>query len=135
PVEAANAGRVAFTGPNGIYGNMVVLDHGLGLASLYAHMSEVVVTVGQTVAKGETLGRSGETGMAGGDHLHVAMLVHGTYTNPLEWWDEAWIRERIARPLTDAGIALAGITDGGLSPAADTPTAGPARRSRWRSPR
>lgn len=117
PVEAANAGRVTFTGPNGIYGNMVVLDHGLGLHTLYAHLSEIAVKVGQTVARGEALGRSGETGMAGGDHLHFAVLVHGVYVNPLEWWDEHWIRDRIAQPLVEAGIALAGITDGALTPA------------------
>jgi murein DD-endopeptidase MepM/ murein hydrolase activator NlpD len=117
PVEAANAGRVTFTGPNGIYGNMVVLDHGLGLFTLYAHLSEIAARVGQTVARGDVLGRSGETGMAGGDHLHFAMLIHGVYTNPLEWWDEHWIRDRIARALVDGGISLAGVTDGALTPA------------------
>jgi murein DD-endopeptidase MepM/ murein hydrolase activator NlpD len=116
PIEASNAGRVAFTGANGIYGNMVVLDHGLGLATLYGHLSEIAVKVGQTVARGEALGRSGETGLAGGDHLHFAVLVHGVYTNPLEWWDEHWIRDRIAKPLVDAGIALPGVTDGTLTP-------------------
>ena len=72
PVEASNAGRVVFTGPNGIYGNMVVVDHGLGLMTLYAHLSDIAVKVGQTVQRGEALGRSGETGLAGGDHLHFA---------------------------------------------------------------
>lgn len=135
PVEAANAGRVAFTGPNGIYGNMVVLDHGLGLFTLYAHLSEIAVKAGQAVAKGEALGRSGETGMAGGDHLHFAVLVHGVYVNPLEWWDEHWIRDRIAQPLVEAGIALAGITDGALTPtpagaAPEPPTRRPQRARR-----
>ena len=131
PVEAANAGRVVFTGPNGIYGNMVVLDHGLSLFTLYAHMSEIAVKPGQTVARGETLGRSGETGMAGGDHLHFAVLVHGVYVNPLEWWDDHWIRDRIARPLAEAGIALAGITDGALAsaPAGAAPEPAAPRRA------
>ena len=136
PVEAANAGRVTFTGPNGIYGNMVVLDHGLGLHTLYAHLSEIAVKVGQTVGRGEALGRSGETGMAGGDHLHFAVLVHGVYVNPLEWWDEHWIRDRIAKPLAEAGIALAGITDGALTPvpagAAPEPPARRTQRARRR---
>jgi murein DD-endopeptidase MepM/ murein hydrolase activator NlpD len=125
PVEVANAGRVVFTGPNGIYGNMVVVDHGLGLFTLYAHLSEIAVKVGQVVSRGEALGRSGETGMAGGDHLHFAVLVHGVYVNPLEWWDEHWLRDRIAKPLADAGIALAGVTDGPLTPTAapSTPAA------------
>ena len=133
PVEASNAGRVVFTGPNGIYGNMVVLDHGIGLMSLYGHLSEITVKVGQTVQKGEPLGRSGETGLAGGDHVHFALLVHGIYTNPIEWLDEHWLRDRVAKPLADAGIALPGITDGtpaaGASPA---PAAPPPRR---RAPR
>jgi murein DD-endopeptidase MepM/ murein hydrolase activator NlpD len=133
PVEAANAGRVVFVGPNGIYGNMIVLDHGVGLMSLYGHLSEITVKVGQTVQRGEPLGRSGETGLAGGDHLHFAVLVRGVYTNPIEWWDEHWLRDRVAKPLADASITLPGITDGapatGASPAPATP---PARR---RAPR
>ncbi len=134
PVEASNAGRVAFTGPNGIYGNIVVLDHGLGLSTLYGHLSEIAVKVGQTVAKGEMLGRSGETGLAGGDHLHFAVLIHGVYTSPLEWWDEHWIRDRIAKPLAEAGITVAGITDGALTPVA-TPSAPPPKPRAARSPR
>ena len=135
PVEASNAGRVVFTGANGIFGNAIVIDHGLGLFSLYAHLSEIAVKPGQTVAQGEALGRSGETGLAGGDHLHFATLVHGVYTNPLEWWDEGWIRERIARPLAEAGIALAGVTDGALPSVAPAPAARPVRRSNRRGPR
>jgi murein DD-endopeptidase MepM/ murein hydrolase activator NlpD len=127
PVEAANAGHVVFTGPNGIYGNMVVVDHGLGLFTLYAHLSEIAVKGGQAVGRGEALGRSGETGMAGGDHLHFAVLVHGVYVNPLEWWDEHWLRDRIAKPLVDAGIALAGVTDGALAPTAASSAPTPPR--------
>jgi murein DD-endopeptidase MepM/ murein hydrolase activator NlpD len=134
PVEASNAGRIAFIGPNGIYGNMVVIDHGLGLATLYGHLSEIAVKVGQTVARGEALGRSGETGLAGGDHLHFAVLVNGVYTNPLEWWDEHWIRDRIAKPLVDAGIALPGVTDGALTPVAEKPAPAPPPRAN-RKPR
>jgi murein DD-endopeptidase MepM/ murein hydrolase activator NlpD len=129
-IEASNAGRIVFAGPNGIYGNMVVVDHGLGLMSLYAHLSDIGVKVGQTVTKGEGLGRSGETGLAGGDHLHFAMLVHGVYTSPIEWWDDHWLKDRIAKPLVDAGIAVPGITDGvkaGGSAEAGTPA--PRRRA------
>ena len=89
---------------------------------------------GQAVAKGETLGRSGETGLAGGDHLHFAALVRGVYTDPREWWDDAWIRDRIARPLAEAGITLAGITDGALTPAPGT-WATPARQGARRARR
>lgn len=110
-VLAANGGRVAFAGDNGIYGNTVILDHGLGLASLYAHLGEMSVGVGQQVAQGESLGRSGMTGLAVGDHIHFAMLVHGTYTNPPDWFDAKYIADRIAGPLLEAGIALPGLTD------------------------
>ena len=136
PVEASNAGRVVFTGPNGIYGNMVMLDHGLGLMSLYAHLSDIAVKVGQTVKKGEALGRSGETGLAGGDHLHFALLVHGVYTSPIEWWDDHWLKDRVAKPLVDAGITVPGVTDG-VSPAASTsgPTAPPPPSKRRTPPR
>jgi len=134
PVEAANTGRVVFTGPNGIYGNMIVLDHGLGLFTLYAHLSEIGVKVGQEVKQGEALGRSGETGLAGGDHIHFALLVRGVYASPLEWWDPHWLRDRIAKPLVDAGVSLAGITDGSLAPVASAPDSGghPASRPRRR---
>ena len=89
-----------------------MVDHGLGLMSLYGHLSDIAVKVGQTVQKGEALGRSGETGLAGGDHLHFALLVRGVYTSPIEWWDDHWLKDRIAKPLVDAGITLPGITDG-----------------------
>jgi murein DD-endopeptidase MepM/ murein hydrolase activator NlpD len=132
PVEASNAGRVVFTGANGIYGNMVVLDHGLGLMSLYGHLSEIGVKVGQTIRKGEALGRSGETGMAGGDHVHFAVLIHGVYTSPIEWWDDHWLRDRIAKPLVDAGVTVPGVTDGvaASSSRGEAPTAPPPPRRR-----
>jgi murein DD-endopeptidase MepM/ murein hydrolase activator NlpD len=130
-IEASNAGRVVFTGPNGIYGNMVMVDHGLGLMSLYAHLSDIAVKVGQSVQKGEALGRSGETGLAGGDHLHFALLVHGVYTSPIEWWDDHWLKDRIAKPLVDAGITLPGITDGvAAGPSGSGPVAPPPPKRR-----
>jgi murein DD-endopeptidase MepM/ murein hydrolase activator NlpD len=112
---------------------MVVLDHGLGLMSLYAHLSDIGVKVGQTVQKGEALGRTGETGLAGGDHLHFALLVHGVYTNPIEWWDDHWLKDRIAKPLADAGIALPGITDGVSAAGSASEPAAP--RAKRRAPR
>lgn len=94
-VEAANAGGVVFAGDLGIYGNCVIIDHGLGVHSLYGHLSEVAVAVGDTVAKSQSIGRSGATGLAGGDHLHFAILVGGYYVDPLEWWDPKWVRSHI----------------------------------------
>ncbi len=91
PVEAANAGTVIHAAYLGIYGNCVMLDHGLGLMSLYAHMSQIDVAEGQTVRQGEILGKTGKTGLAGGDHLHFSMLVQGLAVTPLEWWDPKWV--------------------------------------------
>lgn len=95
PVLAANRGRVVFVGPMGIYGNTVILDHGCGLFSMYAHLSLIDVEAGMTVDKGNVLGRTGSTGMAGGDHLHFAMIVQGVFVNPVEWWDPHWIQDNI----------------------------------------
>jgi murein DD-endopeptidase MepM/ murein hydrolase activator NlpD len=102
PVSAANTGRVLYAGALGIYGNCVVLDHGMGVQSLYAHLSSLDVEKGDRVTKGEPIGRSGMTGLAAGDHVHFSMLVAGRPVNPTEWWDPKWIRDRITRKLTEA---------------------------------
>jgi murein DD-endopeptidase MepM/ murein hydrolase activator NlpD len=103
PVVAANAGRVVFADWLGIYGNCVIVDHGMGVASLYGHLSSVEVRAGDAVTRGQTMGRSGMTGLAGGDHLHFTMLVHGQPVNPVEWWDPHWIADRIDRKLAAGG--------------------------------
>jgi murein DD-endopeptidase MepM/ murein hydrolase activator NlpD len=103
-VTASNTGRVLFAGYLGIYGNCVILDHGMGVQTLYAHLSAMDVEKGDRVEKGETIGRSGATGMAGGDHVHFTVLVGGTPVTPVEWWDPHWIRDRIDRKLAEAGI-------------------------------
>jgi murein DD-endopeptidase MepM/ murein hydrolase activator NlpD len=103
PVLAANAGTVLNASWLGIYGNCVIIDHGAGVQSLYGHLSSFDVKVGDTVARGQTIGRSGMTGLAGGDHLHFTMLVSGHPVNPVEWWDSHWIQDRIDRKLREAG--------------------------------
>lgn len=90
-VKASNRGRVAFAGHIGIYGNTVILDHGQGLFSLYSHLSRTTVSEGDVVLQDGLLGKTGTSGMAGGDHLHFAMLVNGVFVNPLEWWDRHWL--------------------------------------------
>jgi murein DD-endopeptidase MepM/ murein hydrolase activator NlpD len=112
PIVAANRGKVLFADELGIYGNCVILDHGMGVQSLYAHLSSIDVKPGQMVDKEATLGRSGMTGLAGGDHLHFTMLVNGRMVNPVEWWDAHWIEDRILRKLRTAG---------GTTPAASQP--------------
>jgi murein DD-endopeptidase MepM/ murein hydrolase activator NlpD len=95
PVPAANDGKVVFAERLGIYGNCIVVDHGYGLQSIYGHLSQIQVKPGDMVKKGQTMGRSGETGLAGGDHLHFSMQIDGVQVNPIEWWDEHWIHDRI----------------------------------------
>jgi murein DD-endopeptidase MepM/ murein hydrolase activator NlpD len=105
PVPAANAGTVVFADELGIYGNCVVIDHGLGLQTLYGHLSQITVQKGETVSKGQIVGRTGATGMAGGDHLHLSVLIAGQQVNPLEWWDPNWLKNNISDKLTLAGTA------------------------------
>jgi murein DD-endopeptidase MepM/ murein hydrolase activator NlpD len=98
-VSAVNNGRVVFAGRLGIYGLTVVLDHGQGLTSVYSHLSKINVTLNQDVAKGAVVGVTGQTGLAGGDHLHLSVMVGGVFVNPIEWWDSHWIRDNITRKL------------------------------------
>jgi murein DD-endopeptidase MepM/ murein hydrolase activator NlpD len=130
PVPASNAGVVAFAGPLTIYGNTVIVDHGLGLQTLYAHLSSIDVKLGDKVTKGQDLGRTGATGLAIGDHLHFEVLVSGVSVTPLEWWDGKWIRDRVNRPLKQAGLQeIAGL---GAVPATDDAPAASARPARRR---
>ncbi len=102
PVRAANAGTVIFAEYLGIFGRCVVIDHGMGLQSLYAHLSSIDVAPGMPVERDQQLGLSGQTGLAGGDHLHFAMLLQGRPVTPMEWWDEHWIEDRVLRKLREA---------------------------------
>ena len=98
-VVAVNRGKVLLAEELGIYGNCVILDHGMGVQSLYGHLSSFSVKAGDMVEKEQELGHSGMTGLAGGDHLHFTMLVSGQMVNPVEWWDQHWIQDRILRKL------------------------------------
>ncbi len=99
PVEAANSGTVVFADYLGIYGLCVIVDHGMGLQSLYGHLSRIAVQQGEQIAKGQIVGNTGATGMAGGDHLHFEVLLGGLPIYPLEWWDGAWITNNITSKL------------------------------------
>ncbi len=127
-VPAGNTGIVVFTGALGIYGQSVILDHGLGLFSLYSHLSEIKVERQQQVKRGDILGRTGASGMAGGDHLHFAIIIQGHFVNPLEWWDPHWLKDQIYRQ-----FAVAGLTVAPLKPTAAS--AAPAEESAQRQPK
>jgi murein DD-endopeptidase MepM/ murein hydrolase activator NlpD len=101
-IPASNSGKVVLARFFGIYGNAIVIDHGYGLQSLYGHLSSFAVREGQMVQRGQELGRSGQTGLAGGDHLHFTMLLQGLPVSPVEWWDPHWIQDRVARKLGPA---------------------------------
>jgi murein DD-endopeptidase MepM/ murein hydrolase activator NlpD len=96
-VEASNDGRVVYAAPLGIYGNCIVVDHGYGLQTIYGHLSQINVHEGDMVKRGQVMGTSGQTGMAGGDHIHFAMQLDGVQIDPKEWWDRHWIKDHIAR--------------------------------------
>jgi len=122
PAEAANSGVVAFVGDLGIYGNTVIIDHGLGLFTLYAHLSSIDVKVGDPIQPRQVIGKTGETGLAAGDHLHYGVYLNGVAVLPVEWWDPKWINDNI-QPKLD------GVTEAAAEPK-ETKLAKPARKRR-----
>jgi murein DD-endopeptidase MepM/ murein hydrolase activator NlpD len=84
----------------------------MGVQSLYGHLSSIGVNVGDKVEKGHQLGRSGMTGLAGGDHLHFTMVVGGQQVTPVDWWSAQWMQDRVLRKIREAGGATA--TGGGV---------------------
>lgn len=105
-VPAANRGKVIHAGSFGIYGQCVIIDHGLGLQSIYGHLSQVGVKIGDSVNKGQTIGATGATGMAGGDHLHFELMISGQAVNPVEWWDAHWIKDNVAGQLASIPVTV-----------------------------
>lgn len=105
PVLASNDGKVVYAAPLGIYGNCIVVDHGYGLQSIYGHLSEIGVHEGDMVKRGQVMGKSGMTGMAGGDHIHFSMQLEGVQIDPKEWWDAHWIKDHVAKRVSLPGFA------------------------------
>ncbi len=102
-VQATNDGRVVYAAPLGIYGNCIVVDHGYGLQSIYGHLSEIAVHEGDLVKRGQVMGKSGMTGLAGGDHIHFSMQLDGVQIDPREWWDAHWIQDHITKRVSLGG--------------------------------
>ena len=100
PVPASNSGTISYAGHLGIHGNMVAIDHGQGVTSIYSHLSSIAVNVGDEVSKEQVIGHTGATGMAGGDHLHFTMLISGVPVSPQEWLDPHWSQDNITSRLT-----------------------------------
>ena len=101
-VIASNPGKVVFADENGIYGNMPLIDHGLGLYTLYGHCSQLLVKEGDEVHAGQVIAKTGMTGLALGDHLHFGMLVQGIEVRPVEWFDSKWIKKFIDNVFKEA---------------------------------
>ncbi len=107
-IKTSNAGTVVYASENGIYGNMPMIDHGLGLYSLYGHCSQLLVNEGDEVSVGQAIAKTGVSGLALGDHLHFGLLVQGIEVRPVEWFDQSWIRKNIDKIFKDADKIIEG---------------------------
>ena len=107
-IKTSNAGTVVYANENGIYGNMPMIDHGLGLYSLYGHCSQLLVNEGDEVSVGQAIAKTGVSGLALGDHLHFGLLVQGIEVRPVEWFDQSWIRKNVDNIFRDADKIIEG---------------------------
>ncbi len=101
-IKTQNSGNVVFSEYNGLYGNMPIIDHGLGLYTLYGHCSTTNVNSGDTVNEDATIANTGKTGYAMGDHLHFGVLVQGIEVYPAEWMDDNWMKLNITDVISGA---------------------------------
>jgi len=105
-IVSSNPGKVVFADENGIYGNMPLIDHGLGLHTLYGHCSQLLVKEGDEVRAGEVIAKTGMTGLALGDHLHFGILIQGIEVRPVEWFDRKWIKKFIDNVFREADAII-----------------------------
>lgn len=106
PIISSNNGKVVYSSDNGLYGKMPMIDHGLGLYTLYGHCSKIVKHKGSIVKAGDIVANSGTSGLALGDHLHFGILVQGNEVAPEEWMDSNWIKLNIDDVFAKANIAI-----------------------------
>ncbi|HIP51993.1 MAG TPA: M23 family metallopeptidase, partial [Campylobacterales bacterium] len=107
-IISSNAGTVVYDEYNGIYGNMPMIDHGLGLYTLYGHCSNILVQKGDEIGAGFAIAQTGRSGLALGDHLHFGVLVQGVEVRPEEWMDKKWIRDKIDKVFKEADKIIDG---------------------------
>jgi len=108
PVRTSNEGKVIFKNYLGLYGNTIIIDHGMGLSTLYAHTSSQHVEVGENISKHKKIANTGSTGAVFGDHLHFGVLIQGVEVNPIEWMDNNWIKVRITDVIEKAKQSIDG---------------------------
>ncbi|MFA7083450.1 MAG: M23 family metallopeptidase [Arcobacteraceae bacterium] len=108
PIKTTNKGRVIANKYIGIYGNALIIDHKMGLGTLYGHTSSTKVNIADEVNDGQTIANTGTSGAVLGDHLHFGVLVQGIEVNPLEWMDKNWIKTRITDILEEAKKTIEG---------------------------
>ncbi|MFZ5448779.1 MAG: M23 family metallopeptidase [Thermodesulfobacteriota bacterium] len=136
-VYAGNNGVVVFAEPLGIYGDTVILDHGLGVFSSYSHLSKINVKVGDKVQKGAVLGQTGVTGLAFGDHLHLSINLQGEFVDPLEWWDPHWLKDQVEGVWAHAGAPVTQAATAGSvepQPAKGKKKAGKTKKAKGKKP-
>lgn len=107
-IVSSNPGRVVYSDYNGIYGNMPMIDHGMGLYTLYGHCSNILVQENDEVAAGTPIAQTGVSGLALGDHLHFGVLVQGIEVRPEEWMDQKWINDNINKIFKEANKIIDG---------------------------
>jgi len=107
-IVTSNAGKVVYANYNGIYGNMPMIDHGMGLFTIYGHCSNILVQEGEEVTAGAPIAQTGMSGLALGDHLHFGILVQGIEVRPEEWMDRKWIRDNIDKIFKEADKIIDG---------------------------
>ena len=101
-IYISNDAKIIYNDYLGIYGNTIIADHGLGLQTLYAHLSKSGVQVNQEVKRKNKIGNTGSSGAVFGDHLHFGVLIQGIEVNPIEWMDKNWIKTRVLDIIKDA---------------------------------
>ena len=102
PIILSNYGEVALKDNLGVYGEVVIVDHGLGLYSLYSHCSSIRVNVGDVLDRGNIIANTGVTGLVLGDHLHFGLYVQGVPIRPEELMDKQSIKSNISDVITNA---------------------------------
>ncbi len=101
-IKTQNHGMTVYAEETGIYGNLPIIHHGMGLYTIYGHCSSISVAAGDTVKPGEQIANTGKSGYAMGDHLHFGVLVQGVEVRPEEWMDKDWIRLNITEVMKNA---------------------------------